>query len=489
MKILFAASEALPLIKTGGLADVAGSLPEALVERGLDVRVVLPAYRGLKERFDRLDELALLHIPRLVEPVRVLSGRLDDTQPPYVLVDAPTLFEREGGPYADAAGLDHPDNAQRFAAFARVIVALALGHGGDGWRPDLVHTNDWQTALVPALLARERQRPGNVFTIHNLAYQGVFGQATFLDLDLPADLWSMHGLEFHGNLSFIKGGIAYADAVTAVSPTYAKQICTPELGYGLQDLLSYRGERLFGVLNGIDTTLWDPASDPAIPHKYDADNLAAKSGNKRALQETFGLPVRDDVLLFGHVGRLVEQKGVDLIIELLPWMLEEQDLQLVVLGSGHAHLQAALETAAASHPGRLGVVIGYDESLSHLIEAGADCFLMPSRFEPCGLNQMYSQRYGTLPLVHRTGGLADTVIDATGDNLLAGTATGFVFDQPNVAGLRSALQRVIDFNRRPRAWWEKVQQTGMAQDFSWTASARRYIDIYRYALEHPVSIP
>jgi len=485
LKILFAASEALPLVKTGGLADVAGSLPEALVGRGLDVRVALPAYQGIKERFTHIKPIGTLQIPRLSEPVRLLLGHMDNGQPPYVLIDTPSLFDREGGPYVNGAGEDHPDNAERFAAFARVVTALALGHTGDGWRPDLVHANDWQTGLIPALLRREYRRPATVFTIHNLAYQGVFDHGTFARLDLPGDLWSIGGLEFHGNMSFIKGGIAYADAVTTVSPTYAKQICTPALGYGLEGLLAYREERLFGVLNGIDSTLWDPASDPHIPHHYDATRLEQKAGNKRALQEAFGLPVRDDVLLFGHIGRLVEQKGVDLIIELLPWMLAEQDLQLVVLGSGHPALQDALRAAADNYPDRLGIFIGYDEGLSHLVEAGADCFLMPSRFEPCGLNQMYSQRYGTVPIVHRTGGLADTVTDASGDNLLDGSATGFVFDHPDAVGLRWAVQRAVDFRARPRVWWEKLQKAGMERDFSWTESARRYLDIYRYALDHP----
>jgi starch synthase len=489
LKILFASSEALPLVKTGGLADVAGSLPEALVELGLDVRVALPAYRGLKERFEHLERIGTLHIPLVAEPVQLFLGDLGPDQPPYVLIDAPELYDRDGGPYVDAAGNDHPDNAHRFAAFARVVVALALGHAGDGWRPDLVHTNDWQTGLIPALLSRERRRPATMFTIHNLAYQGVFDYGTFKGLDLPGELWSINGLEFHGNCSFIKGGIAYADAVTTVSPTYAKQICTPALGYGLEGLLTYRADRLFGVLNGIDNRIWDPAHDRNIPSNFDAGSLERKQGNKRALQETFGLPVRDDVLLFGHVGRLVEQKGVDLIIELLPWLLEEQDTQLVVLGSGHAWLERALRDAAARLPDRLGIRIGYDEALSHLVEAGSDAFLMPSRFEPCGLNQMYSQRYGTVPVVHRTGGLADTVLDASSDNLLEGTATGFLFDHANVHGLRWALQRLLDFRHRPPVWWEKLQQAGMAQDFSWPNSARRYIDLYRFAIDHPVPRP
>jgi starch synthase len=488
MKILFAASEASPLIKTGGLADVAGSLPASLIELGAEVRVIIPAYRGLAERLQSAAHSGTLVVPGVSGPVKLLSGRLDARGPLITLVDAPDLYHRDGGPYTDRAGRVYPDNAHRFAVLSRVVTALALGQGGDGWRPDVVHCNDWQTGLVPALLAREWNRPATVFTIHNLAYQGVFDFNEFRRLELPDDLWSIHGLEFHGNFSFVKGGIAFADVVTTVSPTYASEICTPELGYGLEGLLGYREDRLFGVLNGIDTDVWDPAQDPHIPAHYDADRLGAKAQNKRALQAALGLPERDEVLLFGHIGRLVEQKGADLIISVLPRLLEDPNIQVAILGSGEPHLEAAIHAATEHYPEQVGAFLGYDEPLSHLLEAGSDCFLMPSRFEPCGLNQMYSLRYGTIPIVHRTGGLADTVVDASTGALFEGTANGFVFEHANVDGLWSAIERATQFRQRPRVYWEKMQRAGMAIDFSWRASAERYLDLYRFALDHPAVV-
>ena len=486
MKVLFAASEASPLIKTGGLADVASSLPLALTQMGNDVRVTLPAYRGVAEQLHGLQPIGSVVVPGLAEPVGLLAGRLAEQGPQFVLVKAPGLYDRDGGPYVDTTGRPYADNARRFAVFSRAVAAMALGQVGDGWRPDVVHCNDWQAGLVPALLSREWNRPACLFTIHNLAYQGLYDQQEFRRLELPADLWSVEGLEFHGRFSFIKGGIAYADAITTVSPTYASEICSPELGYGLEGLLCHRQDRLFGVLNGIDTEAWNPATDPLIPANYDAADLAPKAKDKQALQAAYGLPERADALLFGHIGRLVEQKGADLIIEVLPRLLEHPQVQLVVLGSGEPHLEAALATAAARYPDRVGIFLGYDEALSHLLEAGADCFLMPSRFEPCGLNQMYSLRYGTVPIVHRTGGLADTVVDAGTGALLDGSANGFVFEHASPESLWRAIERAVQFRSRPQTYWEKMQRVGMACDFSWRASAERYLDLYRFALDHPM---
>jgi starch synthase len=489
VKILYAASQALPLTRISDLAEVAGSLPKALLDYGLDVRVVMPAYRGTKERFAKLDTRCKLSIPGMSAPITVAVGQLRDNGPQFILVDAPSAFDRDGGLYADEHGQEYPDNAQRFAMFARVVVALGLGHGADGWRPDLVHCNDWQTGLVPALLAREWNRPATLFTIHNLAEQGIFDRTTFDKLDLTEDLWSAGRLEFRGNCSYIKGGIAFADALTTVSPTHADEICVPGLGYGFEGLLSRRKERLFGVLNGIDSALWDPANDPHVPSKYDVENLKGKTANKTALQRTFGLLENTETMLFGYMGALVEQKGVDLIIELLPWLLDEQQAQLLVLGNGNPDLEAALQDAAKLYPDQLGVFIGHDEPLSHLIEAGSDCCLMPSRFEPCGLNQMRSSRYGTVPIVRRTGGLADTVTDATTDALFNSTATGFVFEDAQVDGLKSAIERVLTFRHRPAVWWEKMQRAGMLLDFSWTKSASRYVQLYQFALDHPAGLP
>ncbi len=407
LKILFAASEAQPLIKTGGLADVAGSLPVALTHFDHDVRLVLPAYPKAVESSLPLRTVATLRLPGSSENVRVLEGTLDKKLPLY-LVDAPGLFDRSGNPYTDAAGNDWSDNPQRFALFCRAVVTLALDQAGLGWRPDLVHCNDWQTGLVPAMLSDEGSRPATIFTIHNLAYQGVFEQ-----LHLPAKLWTPNGLEFHQKLSFIKGGLAFADWVTAVSPTYAREILTPAFGYGLEGLLQHRIERLQGVLNGIDYHAWDPASDPAIAQHFDVGTFNLKHVNKLKLQQELGLPQSQDAFLLGHIGRLVEQKGVDMILDIVPGLVKQENTQLVLLGSGDPRLEQALREAAAQNPERVAIYIGYDEQLAHRVEAACDCFLMPSRFEPCGLNQLYSLRYGTVPIVHRTGGLADTVVCST----------------------------------------------------------------------------
>ena len=489
VKVLFAASEVTPLVKTGGLADVAGSLPIAVSNLGADVRIVIPGYRGIVDRLDGVARIGEWAMPGVAQPGGLATARLTPSGPVFVVIEAPGLFARDGGIYTDASGQDYGDNAHRFAVFSRAVTALALGHGPDGWCPDIVHCNDWQTGLVPALLSREWNRPATLFTIHNLAYQGVYGAGVFADLDLPGDLWSMSGLEYHGNLSFIKGGIAFADVVTTVSPTYASEICTPELGYGLEGLLAYRQERLFGVLNGIDIETWNPATDPHLPQAYDVDNLSGKAIDKSHLQQQFGLAQMENSLLFAHIGRLVEQKGADMIVAILPRLLEQPHVQLVILGSGDPLLEAAVTEAAREHPQQVGVKIGYDEPLAHLIEAGADSFIMPSRFEPCGLNQMYSLRYGTIPIIRRTGGLADTVVDASSDAVLDGIATGFVFEHADADSLWSAVQRAMRFRDKPPARWHEVQRTGMRRDFSWRNSAEKYYDLYGFALDHRLGRP
>ncbi len=488
VKILFASSEAAPLIKTGGLADVAGSLPRTLHDQGDDVRLVLPAYPGVLKQVSSATLVAELQVPAHGGPVRVLTAQAKVLPLPLYLIEAPGLFDRPGNPYVGEDGNDYPDNAQRFAAFCHAIVALALGQA-DSWRPDVVHCNDWQTGLVPALLSKEWQRPATVFTIHNLAYQGQFDRATFDALQLPADLWSPDGLEFYGQFAFIKGGVAFADMINTVSPTYAAEICRPELGYGLDGLLRYRSDRLVGILNGIDNQVWDPAGDSHLPAHYDGTDLTGKTKCKAALQTRLGLPNAPNSVLFGHIGRLVPQKGVDLIIDILPTLMAQPGTQLVVLGSGDANLEAALRTATREYPDRVAAHIGYDEGLAHLMEAGSDVFLMPSRFEPCGLNQMYSLRYGTVPVVHKTGGLADTVVDASSRALLDGSATGFVFDHPDSDGLWWAVDRALELRRRPSVWWEKLVRSCMRQDNGWHVSAERYRELYRFALDNPAAAP
>jgi starch synthase len=484
MNSLYCTSEAYPLIKTGGLGDVSGSLPAALRERGNDVRLVLPAYPDAVQRAGALTTVARLQVTGTPEPVEILKGRFPDSELVLYLIDSPAHFRRPGNPYVQPDGNDWPDNAARFATFTRAIVALALGEADQGWRPDLVHCNDWQTGLVPALLSQHDSRPATLFTIHNLSYQGLFPRETFTALELPADLWSIDGVEFHGKFSFLKGGIACSDWVTTVSPTYAQEIRTTEFGYGLEGLLQYRSANLTGILNGMDTDVWNPATDPLIAHHYDVHRLQRKALNKVALQEELGLPANAGAVLLGHVGRLVEQKGVDLILEALDSLLA-QPVQAVILGDGDERLEAALRAATERYPQQVAAHIGYDERLAHRIEAGADCFIMPSRFEPCGLNQMYSLRYGTVPIVHSVGGLADTVVDLTPQSAHDYTATGFTFAADTPAALLEACERAIAYHQNARVDWWKLVITGMKQDFSWERSAEQYTALYHRVCQVP----
>ncbi|MES9993612.1 MAG: glycogen synthase GlgA [Candidatus Thiodiazotropha sp.] len=484
MKILLASSEATPLIKTGGLADVAGSLPVALEHIGQDCRLILPGYPDVLKNADDLTHLARLEIPGETAPVHLLQGSSGAHKIPLYVVDAPHWFDRPGNPYLSPEGTNWPDNAERFSLFCRAVAILAMNQIGIDWQPDVVHANDWQTGLVAPLIAAEEVRPATLFTIHNLAYQGLYDYTTFLRLGLPDHLWSYHHLEFHGQLSFIKGGIALSDRVNTVSPTYADEVKTAEFGYGLEGLLSHRKDHFTGVLNGIDYHEWDPLNDRHIETPYSMESFAAKRNNKLALQREYGLPEDEHIQLFGYIGRLVDQKGVDLILQVLPGIMDA-GAQMVMLGSGNKDLEHALEKISNRYHSRVGVFIGYDEALSHRIEAGCDCFIMPSRFEPCGLNQMYSLRYGTVPIVRRTGGLADTVVDVTPSTLAQGSATGFVFDNADGESLWGAVEHAINFYRRSKTDWEILARTGMQQDFSWEASAQHYLELYQTALDEP----
>jgi starch synthase len=477
MRILFVASEVYPLIKTGGLADVCGSLPPALAGLDLDVRVLLPAYRDARAGAGRLKTLARLRLPPEGAEAALLEGRLPGTPVRTWLLDHPASYDRSGNPYLAPDGHDWPDNAQRFARLNRAAEAIARGQAGLAWVPDVVHAHDWQAGLLPALLAPEPRRPATVFTVHNLAYQGLFPYETLAALGLPAGLWSHDALEFHGQLSFIKGGIAFADAVTTVSPTYAREIQTPEFGHGLDGLLRHHAARLSGILNGIDPGTWNPARDPNLAVRYSARRIKDKIGNKLALQKELGLPRSGEALLLGWVGRLVAQKGIDLVLEALPALMD-RPVQIVQLGGGEARFEQQLRAAATRYPERIAALIGYDETLAHRIVAGADAFLMPSRFEPCGLSQLYALRYGTVPIVRGVGGLADTVRDASDENLRAGTATGIVFTEAKPEALVDACARALALFGRPRSW-QKLMLTGMRQDFSWRHSAQDYRALYQ----------
>ncbi len=481
LRILFVASEAHPLIKTGGLGDVAGALPAALQTEGHDVRLLLPGYRGALERAGRLEEVTRLTLPPAATVARLMEGRLPGSQVPVWLADCPAAYDRDGGPYLDPLGHPWEDNAVRFALLARVAAAIALGQAGIAWRPDVVHANDWQTALTPVFMKDAAQRPASVFTVHNLAYQGLFDRTLLGRLGLPESLWSPESLEFHGQLSFIKGGLVYSDMLSTVSPTYAREIRTPDFGCGLDGLLRHRADRLAGILNGIDDSEWDPARDPRIAHHYDCGHIPGKYANKRALQAENSLEENPRAPLLGMVSRLVRQKGIDLVLEAIPHLMQER-AQLVFLGSGERSYEDALRSAQRRYPGRIAVRIGFDEGAAHRIESGADMFLMPSRFEPCGLNQLYSLRYGTVPIVRRIGGLADTVVDATAASLQAGTATGIAFDGDSVEALVAALTRALALYADAPAW-HRLMVSGMQRDFSWRESARRYADLYREVLQ------
>ncbi|MES9824829.1 MAG: glycogen synthase GlgA [Candidatus Thiodiazotropha endolucinida] len=484
MKILFASSEATPLIKTGGLADVAGSLPAALNNIGQDCRLILPGYPDVLEKADNLQSLTQLEIAGETSPVRLLQGSCGPHRVPLYVIDAPHRFNRAGNPYLSPEGMNWPDNAERFSLFCHAVTELALNRIDHDWQPDVVHANDWQTGLIAPLLSTQENRPASLFTIHNLAYQGLFDHATFLRLGLPDELWSYHHLEFHDQLSFIKGGIALSDRVNTVSPSYAAEIKTAEFGYGLEGLLNHRKNHFSGVLNGIDYHEWDPLNDRHIDTPYSAESFADKRNNKLALQQEYGLPEDENIQLFGYIGRLVDQKGVDLILQVLPGIMDA-GAQIVMLGSGNKDLEHALEKISNRYHSRVGVFIGYDEGLSHRIEAGCDSFIMPSRFEPCGLNQMYSLRYGTVPIVRRTGGLADTVVDVNPTTLVNGSATGFVFDNADGSSLWGAVEHAINFYRRSATDWEILARTGMQQDFSWEASAQHYLELYQTAIDEP----
>ena len=476
MKVLFTVSEIAPWIKTGGLGDVAAALPAAMHAAGLDVRLLAPAYPALKAAFP--DASPLAEFSALGHNV-ILRVATTSQGVPLYLLERDDCFGRPGNPYLAPDGAEWPDNALRFGLLSRVAALLASSDSLLAWRPDILHCNDWQTALAPAYLhyLPTAAAAASVVTIHNLAFQGLFGRDLLPALELPEDAWAMDGVEYHGYLSFLKAGLQYADAITTVSPAYAQEIQTPAGGMGLDGLLRYRADRLSGILNGIDTTQWNPADDPYLAAPYDAGHIDAKTGNKAALRTELGLAAAD-MPLIGIVSRFTEQKGLDLVADIAN-ELAALPVQLAVLGNGMPEMEAAFRAMAGRWPGQFAVHVGFDERLAHRIEAGADIFLMPSRFEPCGLNQMYSLRYGTLPIVRATGGLADTVIDA-GDTR---RGNGFVFGPATPAALLATLRRAAALWRDNPRRWETLQRRGMSADFSWRAPAQCYANLYHTLLK------
>jgi len=480
MKVLSVASEAAGLVKTGGLADVAGALPAALAAQGVEVTTFIPGYPAV---LAKLGKAKAIHKwdALLGEKARLLAGKLGETK--LLVLDAPGLFAREGGPYSDASGRDWDDNWRRFAAFARAAADIA-GGAVKGRSFDLVHAHDWQAGLVPAYLKLAPLADGHivpsVITIHNMAFQGYYSADIFPKLGLPPEAWTVDGVESYGGVGFLKAGMQLADAITTVSPTYAGEIRSVEFGMGLEGLVLARSNRVHGILNGIDTAEWNPASDPHLAANYTAGKLAARTKNKRAIEQEFGLD-RDDGPLFIVVSRLTWQKGMDVLETVLDHLVGIGG-RLALLGSGDAEIEGAFLSAAARHPGRIGVKLGYDEGLSHRLQGGGDAILIPSRFEPCGLTQLYGLAYGCVPVVSRTGGLADTVIDANPAALAAEVATGIQMNAVSHGALAMAVSRAVDLYAQGPAW-KRLQKNGMAADFSWGASGAAYAALYRQLLE------
>ena len=478
-KVLFATSEAHPLMKTGGLADVSGALPAALHAQGVDIKVLLPGYREVWDKCRHSNTFAVLPNPFGPGDIHLVESTLPGTTLPLLIVAYDAFFNRDGGPYQMPSGSDWPDNALRFGLLSYVAAWLGSNANTTAWQPDLVHCNDWQTGLAPAYL---RFWPGrkaaSIMTIHNLAYQGVFGADLVHSLKLPPESFKMQGLEYYGQLSFLKAGLFYSDRITTVSPTYAREIQHEALGFGMQGLLSQRRGVLSGIVNGIDTQEWGPERDPHLPHCYDAKHLGNKALNKAALQQALGLQAAADTPLVAIISRITYQKGSDVVLGVMHDLVRE-GVQFALLGSGDKDQEQAFTKLAQQNPGRISVTIGYDEGLSHRIEAGADIFFMPSRFEPCGLNQMYSQRYGTPPVAHATGGLADTIVDATAHNLAAGSASGILFYDMHFHSCIAALRHAVQLYRLSPDVWKKLQRAGMARDFSWQNSAQEYLKLYR----------
>jgi starch synthase len=481
MKVLLAAAEIFPLVKTGGLADVVGALPGALIATGADVRLVLPGLPAILAGVEGLTTVCELGALFGAGRVTLRLGRMSDNGVLTYVIDAPYLYQRTGNPYQDSQGREWPDNIQRFALLGWAAAHLAAGELDPDWVPDVLHAHDWHAAMACAYVASHPvQRVATVFTIHNLAYQGLFPVEDFHLLGLPSRLMVSQGLEFHGSLSFMKAGLKFSQRVTTVSPNYAREIATEEFGCGLDGVIRARGAAVSGILNGVDGSIWNPARDPLIASNYSARSLKGKPLCKAALQKELGLRVDAKAPLFAVVSRLTSQKGLDLVLAALPNLLQgaaDGGAQLAVQGNGDPSLEAAFTAAAASYPGRVAVWLRYDEALAHRMMAGADAILVPSRFEPCGLTQLYALLYGTVPVVREVGGLADTVVDATPEAIQSDVATGFMFGPATTWGLDQAMARTLDAYRNPPLW-RQLMLRGMAQNFSWEVAAAQYLALY-----------
>ncbi|MCB2072556.1 MAG: glycogen synthase GlgA [Novosphingobium sp.] len=473
--VLSVSSEAVPLIKTGGLADVAGALPGALAPHGVKMTLMLPGYPAAMQAV-RKGKVVHEWDSLLGEAARLVSGKINGF--PLLVLDVPAYFSREGSPYTDHSGHDWNDNWRRFAAFGRAAADLAAG-AVKRRRFDVLHAHDWQAAMALAYLRFSPPEGGrripSVMTIHNMAFQGYFGPEIFPRLGLPKSAWTLDGVEYHGGVSYLKAGMEAASAITTVSPTYAAEIRMSEFGMGLEGIVASRSERVFGIVNGIDTGLWNPETDPELAQPYTAAKLARRKRNKRGLEVEFGLDP-DEGPLFIVISRLTWQKGMDVLVETLDHLVGT-GARLALLGSGDAELEASLHAAAARHPGRIGLRIGYDEALAHRMQGGGDAMLVPSRFEPCGLTQLYALAYGCVPVVARTGGLADTVIDANLAGLAAGVATGVQFAGVHYHSLATAIDRTVELYGHPKVW-RTIQRNGMKCDFSWSTSGRAYAELY-----------
>jgi starch synthase len=474
MKVLSVASEIYPLIKTGGLGDVAGALPPALAAHGVATRTLVPGYPAVLAKLGPKPKRVHGYETLFGASATVLAGKVGDLD--LLVLDCPAFFTREGGPYADWRGNEWNDNWRRFAALSCVGADIAAG-ALKGWKPDLVHAHDWQAAMTLAYMRfGAAVAVPKVVTIHNLAFQGRFGADIFAQLGLPPEAWGVDGVEYYGGTGFLKAGLVSADAITTVSRTYAEEIRQPANGMGLDGLITGRADKLHGILNGIDVGLWDPAADPDLARPFSHRKLGSRIANRRAVEKRFGLK-RDNALLFVVVSRLTWQKGMDMLAADVDHLVG-MGAKLAVLGSGDHPLEGAFLSAADRHRGRVGVQISYDESLAHLMQAGGDAILIPSRFEPCGLTQLYALRYGCVPVVARVGGLADTVIDANEAAVTAGVATGIQFGPPDPYQLRRAIAHTVALHA-DKPTWTGLQRTGMRADFSWDRSAARYAGLYR----------